>query len=248
MPFVSRLVLVVVFSVLLTIAAVAAGAFLAGERVNAEIEEARVSRLLGALRSTTEANLSIGLALDQISPLQSRIEREKASDSSVLAIDIFNAAGKSVYSTDRGSVGESVTEIWTEKLQDDGIWHTVTRGETVFGTRFENDLGLAGGIAVIVSDRSRQARGDALHFDLLTRTASLASGAVVLSILSALAFVYAVTRGFDRAARVLRGEAGGGAPSQGLELLAFEAKETWTKSEQRIERGLAQLGALDDAH
>ncbi|HQS08904.1 MAG: hypothetical protein B7Y12_09905 [Rhizobiales bacterium 24-66-13] len=248
MPFVSRLVLVVIFSVLLTIAAVAAGAFLAGERVNAEIEEARVSRLLGALRSTTEANLSIGLALDQISPLQSRIEREKASDSSVLAIDIFNAAGKSVYSTDRGSVGESVTEIWAEKLKDDGIWQTDTRGETVFGTRFENDLGLAGGIAVIVSDKSRQARGDALHFDLLKRSASLASGAVVLAVLSTLAFVYAVTRSFDRAARVLRGEAGVDASGQGLELLAAQAKETWTKSEQRIERGLAQLGALDDAH
>lgn len=240
--------MVVIFSVLLTIAAVAAGAFLAGERVNAEIEEARVSRLLGALRSTTEANLSIGLALDQISPLQSRIEREKASDSSVLAIEIFNAAGKSVYSTDRGSVGESVTGTWAKKLQDDGIWQTDTRGETVFGTRFENDLGLAGGIAVIVSDKSRQDRGDTLHFDLLKRSASLAAVAVVLAVLSTLAFVYAVTRSFDRAARVLRGEAGVDASGQGLELLASQAKETWTKSEQRIERGLAQLGALDDAH
>ncbi|MFG1462362.1 hypothetical protein V5F77_05630 [Xanthobacter sp. DSM 24535] len=248
MSFVSRLVLVVILSVLLTIAAVAAGAFLAGERVNGEIEEARVSRLIGALRSTTEANLSIGLALDQISPLQSRIEREKASDSSVLAIDIFNASGKSVYSTDRGVVGENVTSGWVDNLKKDGTWQTVTRGESVFGTRFEDDLGLAGGIAVIVSDSARRTRGDALHLDLIQRTSTLALGAVVLAVLAAFGFAYAVTRPFDRVARVLRGERVETTPGPGLESLAVQTHETWTKAEQRIERGLTQLGALDDAH
>lgn len=67
MTFVSRLILVAVVSVTAAVVAVAVIAFSASDRVGAEIERARVANLLGTLRASTEANLSIGLALDQIS-------------------------------------------------------------------------------------------------------------------------------------------------------------------------------------
>lgn len=64
MTFVSRLILVAVVSVTAAVVAVAVIAFSASDRVGEEIERARVANLLGTLRASTEANLSIGLVLD----------------------------------------------------------------------------------------------------------------------------------------------------------------------------------------
>jgi hypothetical protein len=248
MTFATRLVLVIMLSVLVTLGVIAGGAFVASEEVSAEIEQARVSHLLGTLRSTTEANLSIGLSLDQISLLQARIEREKANDSSVLAIDVFNSAGRSLYGTDRGSIGELVGENWIRKLGQDGIWHVATRGEVVFGTRFENDLGVAGGIAVTVSDAGRRNRTNILGLDLSARSALVALAAIVSGALASLAFAHVMTRPFDRVTRILRGEEVRVGRNQPMELLAARVKENWTKADTRIDRGMEQLEALDDAN
>ena len=134
MTFFGRLILVICVSLSATILAVAGTAFFVGEKVGEEIELARVSHLLGTLEQTTEANLAIGLSLDEISSLQPMIEREKADDAGIVVIDIFNAAGISVHSTDRGSIGEQVESAWKTHLGHDGIWHGRLRGEAVVST------------------------------------------------------------------------------------------------------------------
>lgn len=247
MTFVSRLILVAVVSVTAAVVAVAAIAFAASDRVGEEIERARVANLLGTLRASTEANLSIGLLLDQISLLQPRIEREKASDPSILAIDIFNAAGRAIYSTDRSVIGEEVGPDWVRRIGNDGVWSVAERGDTVFGTRFENDLGLAGGISVTVSDEARSARSDRLGLDLLARTALLCLAAAIAATVAAVAFAQMVTRPFDRVARILRGEGTPSGDDGGLAPLAEATAKSWRDAEARVDRGLGQLGALDDA-
>ena len=246
MTFVGRLVLVVAAAVLAILIVVAAGAYLAGQRVTAEIERARVSHLLGNLRSTTEANLSIGLALDQVSSLQTRIEREKAGDPSILAIDIFNLSGRSIYSTDRGAVGEAVPDTWSKPAGADEIWSLTSRGETVFGTRFDNDLGPAGGISISVSDSARAGRNERLLTDLIGRTAAAAVAGVIVAALLAWAFAAAMTRPFRNVASILRGEDAAVVPGRGMEHLASQTRRAWTRSEERIDAGTRQLEALDD--
>lgn len=247
MTFVSRLALVVISSVIATVVAVAAICFTASERVNVEIERARVSNLLNTLRTATEANLSIGLALDQISTLQERIEREKAGDSAVLAIDIFNTAGRTIYSTDRTLVGENVPTVWNERSVAPGIWQLTERGDTVFGTHFENDLGLAGGISVTTSDRYRIARAESLGLNLAGIALALMAGGALFSGLAASSFGYLVSRRFDQVARVLSGEPLSASADGSLPQLAVEARHSWIEAEARVDRGLGQLGALDDA-
>jgi hypothetical protein len=247
MTFVSRLILVAVVSVTAAVVAVAVIAFSASDRVGEEIERARVANLLGTLRASTEANLSIGLLLDQISLLQPRIEREKAGDPSILAIDIFNSAGRAIYSTDRSVIGEEVSPDWVKRLGDDNQWAAAERGDTVFGTRFENDLGVAGGISVTVSDEARSARADRLGLDLLIRTGVLSLAASIAAIIAAVAFVHVLTRPFDRVAKVLRGEGGSTGDDGGLAPLAEATVKSWRDAEARVDRGLGQLGALDDA-
>ncbi|MFG1345752.1 hypothetical protein V5F59_12725 [Xanthobacter autotrophicus DSM 431] len=247
MTFVSRLILVAALSVIAAVVAVAVIAFNASDRVGAEIERARVSNLLGTLRGSTEANLSIGLQLDQVSLLQPRIEREKAGDPSILAIDVFNAAGRAIFSTDRSVIGEEVSPGWVRRLNTDEVWTTVERGDTVFGIRFENDLGVAGGISITVSDEARSARADRLGLDLATRTASLSVVAALLAAAAAGIFVYVLTRPFDRVARILRDDGTTAREDGTLSVLAESTLHSWRQAEAQVDRGLGQLGALDDA-
>lgn len=247
MTFVTRLALLVTASVIAAVVAAAVIAFGAGGRVSTQIELARVSHLLGTVKGTAESSLSIGLALDQISLLQSRIEREKASDPSILAIDVFNPAGRAVYSTDLSVIGETVASDWSKRLAAPGIWRTTERGETVFGTHFENDLGLAGGIAVTVSDQSQENRMQTLGIDILVRTFVLSCAAAALALIAAGLFAHVMTRPFDHVSRILAGEEAVAPDDGALAQLAGEARHGWAAAEARIDRGLSQLGALDDA-
>ena len=247
MTFVSRLALLLAASVVTAVVATAVIAFGASERVSQEIERARVAHLLSAVKQNAEASLSIGLALDQISTLQNRIEREKAGDPSILAIEVFNPSGRAVYSTDVSVTGETVSADWVRRLSTPGTWQAVERGETVFGSHFENDLGVAGGIAVTVSDESHLNRIDRLAVDLILRAAPLALIAALVAAGAAIAFSYVVTRPFDHAARVLAGHEAVGADDPDLVRLAGQARAGWNAAEARIDRGLQQLGALDDA-
>lgn len=252
MTFIGRLLLIVSASLLATLVIVAAGAFIAGEQVTASIERARVSHLLGSLRSTTEANLSLGLTLDQISSLQARIERDKAADGSILAIDIFNAqerslSRRSIYSTDRGAVGENVPWAWTERLANNTIWSVPGRGETVYLTRFDNDLGLAGGIAITVSDSARDSRNQALLLDLIWDTSGIAAATLVLGIIVSVIFARFATRPFRNVARLLQGSEQA-VDGQGMEHLAQQTRRHWDRLDVRLDTGLKQLEALDDAH
>jgi len=247
MTFVSRLALVVIAAVAATVVVVTLICFAASERVSVEIERARVANLLTNLRTATEANLAIGLTLDQISPLQERIEREKATDASVLAVDIFNATGRAIYSTDRGLIGESVSPDWVQRLANAGIWQTIERGDTVFGTDFENDLGVAGGIAVTVSDRNRISRSDTLGLSLAGLALTLALVGMAAAGCAALVVSYLVSRPFDRVARILSGEITAPAAAGTLAQLAGRTHQSWVEAEARVDRGLSHLGALDDA-
>ncbi len=251
MTFFGRLLLIIAVSLAVTLLALPAATFFAGEQVNDEIEQARAAHLLGALRQTTEANLGIGLMLDEIGLLQSTIEREKAQDPSIVVIDIFNAAGRSVYSTDRGSVGEPVDPTWMNKLRSEGTWHSSFRGETIFGTRFENDLGVAGGIAVTLSGASRVARMESLALAVAAHGAVIVVGAFAVGMAIALLFSRWLGIPFRRVAAILRdtSTAAPVAPSGpvgGLERAALQVRERWREEDARLAQGMARLEALDD--
>ncbi|MGU3494996.1 hypothetical protein ACLBXM_13215 [Xanthobacteraceae bacterium A53D] len=246
MHFVGRLVLFIAAALLATLLVVAAGAFVAGERVTAEVERARLSLLLGNLRTATEANLAIGLSLEQVTALQSRIEREIAADDSVLAIDIFNAQGRSVYSTDRGAVGEDVPKPWLDASRRENMTAIVGYNETVYISRFDNDLGFAGGFAATVSDAEDHARAERRLLHLGWRTLLIAGGAILVAFIACLAFGAVMTRPFRRATQILKGERDDAPQDPSLEHLALQTRRSWMRTEERIDAGHKQLEALDD--
>ena len=73
------------------------------------------------------------------------------------------------------------------------------------------------------------------------------SAASIAAIIAAVAFVHVLTRPFDRVGKVLRGEGGSTGDDGGLAPLAEATVKSWRDAEARVDRGLGQLGALDDA-
>lgn len=112
----------------------------------------RDSYLLHSLRTAAENYLAIGLSLEQMTALQSLIERERASFTQVQAIDVFAANGRLLYSTDLSGLGSQVPEPWRSSLAGSAPWRRDEAGQRQLGTRFDNDLGqAAGGIVLTVS-------------------------------------------------------------------------------------------------
>lgn len=234
-------------------AALASGWFAnqAEGRVRAEVAAARDAYLLRSLKAAAEANVSIGLTLDQMDALQSLIEREREAAEGVLSIDVFNGSGVVVYSTDRSAIGTTVASPWVPFLDRDGTWAIPGRGERVVGTRFDNDLGRAeGGIALTLrgleATASREnpiARLQALGAPLLATLAALLIAAVAAS-----AALAGTLSRFRRAASVMAPGATGQPPAaDSLAALAASQRERWERVRKAIADRQADLRKLDDA-
>lgn len=246
MSFRRRLLLVVACAIVAALLAVAATAWRASGDVGDAIERGRATYLLGVIRTAAETNLSFGLPLDQMPAIEALMEREKLSDPSILAIDVFYPEGRSVYSTDRGALGEPVLATWTEALRAPGLWQLSAHRELVLGTRIENELGTAaGGVAITLSGQPRETRDFALAVDLAGLTAIVTLAGVFLSGFAVRPLARVLTRRFARAANALT--ATEPAPARGtLAQAAHEVRERWHASEAAAARAMQQLRALDD--
>ena len=245
MTVAGRLTIVLVVAVMAGIGSAAAITYHAGTRINAALEQARVSHLLGSLHTTVETNLSIGLGLDQLSTMQPQIERERAADPSVLAIDVFAADGRPLYSTDSGALDEPVPDAWTAQLATAGLWRLVQRDETVFGLRFENNIGeTAGALAVTVSDEQQTGRSRQWAMTLGWKLLALIVITTVLAIIATRLFARRLTVPFRQVAAILDGEP---TPATSpLTRAAAAVREQWQRREAAIEAGMQQLKEMDD--
>ena len=212
----------------------------------------RDSYLLHSLRTAAENYLAIGLNLDQMEALQGLIERERASFSHVQAIDVFNANGSLLYSTDLSTLGGQVPARWRDSLTHSAPWRRDEVGQRQLGTRFDNDLGqAAGGIVLTISTTPAaltlaqwQARGWA------------ALQALAMMVLTGLSVWAGVALGvrrllspYARAARILQGSASA-APEPTdtpLEQAAHHTHATWGAAQQHAQQRLRQLQELDNA-
>jgi hypothetical protein len=216
----------------------------------------RDSYLLHSLRTAAENYLAIGLSLDQMQALQGLIERERASFAQVQAIDIFNASGSLLYSTDLNTLGSPVPAHWRERLADNTPWSHTEAGQHQLGTRFDNDLGqAAGGIVLTVSASPTaltlaqwQERGwAALQVLAMVALSSLGAWAGVALGLRRLLAPYAHT------AQILHSSTNttpAPAPTpqhSALEQAALHTQAHWRAAQQHAQQRLRQLQELDDA-
>lgn len=225
---------------------------LATDRVRAQIAAAKDGYLLRTLRTAAEANVSIGLTLDQMDGLQGLIEREREGAESLLSIDVFNPNGVVVYSTDRSAIGTAVALPWVPLLQGERTWTIEGRAERVIGTRFDNDLGGAeGGIAVT----QRGAAASRLPADpvamLNTFAVPLLASviAIALAVLIAGLLLRRATAPFRATAGLLTGRATTpSAPDDPLAALALSRRAQWARIGAALDERQRALERLDDAN
>ena len=212
----------------------------------------RDSYLLHSLRTAAENYLAIGLSLDQMQALQGLIERERASFAQVQAIDIFNASGSLLYSTDLNALGSPVPAHWRERLADSTPWSHEEAGQRQLGTRFDNDLGqAAGGIVLTVSASPTaltlaqwQERGwAALQVLAMVLLTGLSAWAGVVLGLRRLLAPYARTGKILHSSTLTAPAPQHSAPEQA----ARHTQARWRAAQQHAQQRLRQLQELDDA-
>ena len=216
----------------------------------------RDSYLLHSLRTAAENYLAIGLSLEQMTALQSLIERERASFTQVQAIDVFAANGRLLYSTDLSGLGSQVPEPWRSSLAGSAPWRRDEAGQRQLGTRFDNDLGqAAGGIVLTVSTSASTSA--------VTLAQWQARGHTALQLLTLLALVslsawWGVTLGlrrllapYARVAHILQNHSAHPVPSAPrqtpLEQAAHRTSAAWSAAQQHAQQRLLELQELDDA-
>ncbi len=81
------------------------------------LHEARTEIILQDLQEQMEADLLIGLDLGDSSRASEMLATAMSRDKEILAVEIFDTAGVSLFNTDRGSIGEQVPRDWFEATQ-----------------------------------------------------------------------------------------------------------------------------------
>lgn len=153
------------------------------DRLRASAEEANTDFVLTQLRQSIEASVSLGLPLQDIRVAQDLIERARAAHREILAIEVYSVSGVAVFNTDRGALGEAISETWREAIdRSGGRWRAEEVGALVIGEPVLNDFGEpVGGIAVTVSLAERDAHASEVRATLVPTglVASLVAGAIV---------------------------------------------------------------------
>lgn len=197
---------------LLTVAGLILSAVLvlgALDRLRVRAAESNTDFVLTQLGDSIESSVSLGLALPDIRIAQDLVERARAGNPDILAVEIFAPDGLSIFNTDRGSVGEPITDTWREALRrrgSDGHWRAEEFGSIVVGEDIHNDFGeIVGEIAISLSGAARETHAEALVATLIPWFAIVALPAILVVALVAYWLMGYASRDFRQAARRLAG-------------------------------------------
>lgn len=248
MQFPTRLIVILCAAVTAAVLALVSVTHVAFDRLNVEQVRARTAFVIGTLKSGIEANVALGLPLADVAVAQDMIDRQRAADPSVVAIDVLGPDARTVFSTDRGVVGEAAPPAWQDSLAVAGgaAWAADDAGQLVFGAPLDVGIGRpVGEVAVALSATEQQARGAALTADLVQVGLLALVVALVVAALAGLLVGRAMLRPFRSVTAIL-----GGVPSAASDRLAESARAAVAAADAAtldLERATATLRALDNA-
>ncbi len=236
----------------LLVAVVASGVmtYSAFNRLNVSLVQSRLSFILANLRTTVESSLGLGLQLNQLPGAQDLIERVRAGDLQIRAIDIFDRSGRSLFSTDRGVIGEPVPAGWraaASAAQTGHTWHLESHGDALFGLNIDNNLGqIVGSVAVtlMAADGRRRATAMARFIGLV----SLIAAAIALlgTLTGGWWLGRRATRPMRQVERMLADDAAPPEHESGLAGLVVAARARSTEAQQALTAATTRLAAIDD--
>lgn len=122
-----------------------------------ETIKSRVLVVTNPIETSVQASLALGLNFAELSILSGLLERQKASDTLIIGIDVFDPSGKLLYSTDTGRVGQSAPAKWLDAvrlLNKKDEWSVEESSQLVTGTALKNNFDLTVGFLAVRYSRA----------------------------------------------------------------------------------------------
>jgi hypothetical protein len=148
------------------------------------LAEAKLDFILLETEGTIERNLGLGLPLAELQQVEPLLERTAGRAPEILAVDVFNPVGVTLFSTDRGAVGEPVPREWLAAIaEEQGIarWRSRDRETTTLGVPLLNDFGRTEGFIALILTGSALAVPLSRLPELLLAAAPVLAGATLLA-------------------------------------------------------------------
>lgn len=126
---------------------------LVGERTVA-LQLERIGLVATQLRDRIQPSLELGLPLHGLTFVQDLLVTERRRTSSILSIDVYDRAGRLLFSTDRGGIGDAIPEEWERaRSAADALWSTARQDISVMGMPLRNGFEVPVGDVVLRYDR-----------------------------------------------------------------------------------------------
>lgn len=150
------------------------------------LAEAKLDFILLETEGTIERNLGLGLPLDELQQVEPLLERTVGRAPEILEVDVFSTAGVTLFSTDRGAVGEAVPLAWIAAItEEQGLtrWRARERETTTLGVPLLNDFGRTEGFIALILTGNALAVPLSRVPELLLAAAPVLAGVVTLAAL-----------------------------------------------------------------
>ncbi len=266
MQFSTRLALIVCAAVVSVVVAVAAAAYVSFDRLGVEQVRARVAFVMENLRSGLETNLAIGLRLEELAIAQDMIERQRVADPTIVSIDILGADGRTLFSTDRGVIGELAPPGWQAAIAQaarsgsgEGAggpsgdaaggraenWAVEEGEQIVFGAPIDIGIGRpVGHVVLALSAAERVAFLDRLAGGFGLVALAVLAVALLVAATGAVMIGRRTQRPLTEVAEVLAGGVGSAGP---LSIRAAAARRTAEAAVSDFDGAGGKIGAIDAA-
>lgn len=248
----TRIILAVLGTTILGVALCVALIFGSLDRLRLQTAEANVDFMLTQLRDSIEANAGLGLPLADMRIAQDLIERAKANDDEVLAVELFSPDGVSLFNTDRGSIGEKVPSLWQDAIRyriENERWRIEELGNIVVGEVIRNDFDEPiGYVAVTISGEARREHAQSVMLGLLETASILIPVVLTIVLLAAIFLLSRLQRDFKALSRALAPERGVQADGQdALSSRAGSLRKSVERTVADLEQAATEVLAVDEA-
>lgn len=200
----------ILVAVLVCLFAVGMAGFLNYFKYRSNAERILRERLVvtgNAIETNIQSSMALGLQFSDIGTLPGTMDRERATDESILSIDIFDVDGKLLYSTDRLRATRGVPPTWlaAARQANGADWFVKDGTESAAGTAIENNFGLRiGHVALRFSEEQVNASHSAVARELALSTAAVFVAAAALASLALLAVMRRLSKELDAVETALR--------------------------------------------
>ncbi|CAA7619517.1 conserved hypothetical protein [Candidatus Terasakiella magnetica] len=244
------LVSILVFTLLLA----AFFAYYKFESVYSSLVQSRYSFVVFTVKKKVEDSLNLGLALRQLRQVQEIIEREKARDSQILSIQVYDAQGEVLFDTDRGAIGTFVGSglVDAAKASSAQSFGATDDDMLIVGLPLVNTLGkVEGGILLRYPQAYVEHGVGGLLIQLSRTTAELLAVFSVLAVAGLYILFGRVSRklgSMERTLGTVLSEGGQAVPEAGGDPFEERFAEFVTKSREatdHIREATEEIGRLD---